>query len=161
MEGGSFIVEKGQRKDDKEAVHKGWDILKRSSSKLKDLVLDMLPYSKPREPGYEKVKANHVPAEVVELLKEQAAAKGVELIFEPDETLDEVMIDSKAIYRVVLNLVTNAIEACPSPGRRLRGDKCALEGVDNPVHHLESIGNFLTDSEMNRFCPGMNPEFRE
>jgi hypothetical protein len=128
MEGGSFIVEKGLRKDDREAVHKGWDILKRSSSKLKDLVLDMLTYSKPREPVYEKVNANRLPAEVVELFKEKAAAKGVELIFEPDETLDEVMIDSKAIYRVVLNLVTNAVDACPSQGGKVQVKTFFLPG---------------------------------
>jgi signal transduction histidine kinase len=128
MEGGSFIVEKGLHKDDRTAVHKGWDILKRSSSKLKDLVLDMLTYSKPREPIYERVNANRVPAEVVELFKEKAATKGVGLIFEPDETLDEVMIDSKAIYRVVLNLVTNAIEACPSQGGKVQVKTFLLPG---------------------------------
>jgi signal transduction histidine kinase len=128
MQGGSFIVEKGLGKDDRTAVHKGWDILKRSSSKLKDLVLDMLTYSKPREPTYERVKANRVPAEVVELFKEKAAARGVELIFEPDETLDEVVIDSKAIYRVVLNLVINAVEACPSQGGKVQVKTFLLPG---------------------------------
>jgi len=128
MEGGSFIVEKGLHKDDRTTVHKGWDILKRSSSKLKDLVLDMLAYSKPREPIYERVNPNRVPAEVVELLKEKAAASGVELIFEPDDTLDKAMIDSKAIYRVLLNLVTNAIEACPSQGGKVQVKTFLLPG---------------------------------
>jgi len=119
MEGGSFILEKGLDKDEQNTVRKGWDILKRNSSRLKDLVLDMLAYSKPREPVYEKTEGNLVPAEVVEFLGERAAAKGVTLAFEPDGTLGEVMIDSKAIYRVLLNFVTNAIDACPAEKGRV------------------------------------------
>ena len=119
MEGGSFILEKGLDKDDQNAIRKGWDILKRNSSRLKDLVLDMLAYSKPREPVYEKTEGNLVPAEVVEFLGERAAAQGVKLAFEPDGTLGEVMIDSKAIYRVLLNLVTNAVDACPAQEGRV------------------------------------------
>lgn len=116
MEGGSFILEKGVAKEDRVTIQKGWDILKRNSSRLKDLVLDMLAYSKPREPVYEKTDGNSVPADVVDLLREKATAKGISLIFEPDATLGEVMMDSKAIYRGVLNLVTNAIDASPDQG---------------------------------------------
>ncbi len=114
MEGGSFILEKGLDKDDKTTIRNGWDVLKRNNSRLRDLVLDMLDYSKPREPAWELVSANRVLWDLVELLKEKAAAKGVELMFEPDETFGEVMIDSKAIYRAILNLLTNAVDACPS-----------------------------------------------
>jgi signal transduction histidine kinase len=113
MEGGSFILEKGLGKDDKTTIRKGWSVLKRNNSRLKDLVLDMLDYSKPREPVWEPVSVNRVLWDLVELIKEKAAAKKVDLMFEPDETLGEVMIDSKAIYRAILNLLTNAVDACP------------------------------------------------
>ncbi len=120
MEGGSFILEKGLEKGDKIKTQKGWDVLKRNNSRLKDLVLDMLDYSKPREPVWELVNANRVLWDIVELLKDKAAAKGVELNFEPDETLPEVMMDCKAIYRAILNLLTNAVEACPPQNGKIR-----------------------------------------
>jgi len=113
MEGGSFILQKGLDKRSDDSIHEGWDILKRNSSRLKDLMLDMLAYSKPREPLYADINGNSIPKEVVELLHEKAKTKGVDLQFIPDEDLGEVVLDGKAIYRGLLNLVTNALDASP------------------------------------------------
>jgi signal transduction histidine kinase len=76
-------------------------------------MLDMLAYSKPREPVYAEINGNNIPAEVVELLHEKAKSKGVDLQFIPDDQLGKVMLDGKAIYRGLLNLITNALDACP------------------------------------------------
>jgi len=119
MEGGSFILQKGLDKGKDNSIREGWDILKRNSSRLKDLMLDMLAYSKPREPVYEKIDANSIPKEVVELLGEKARTKGVGLQFMPDKKLGDVMLDGKAIYRGLLNLVTNALDACPPEGGKV------------------------------------------
>lgn len=119
MEGGSFILQRGLNKRDDGSMREGWDILNRNSSRLKDLMLDMLAYSKPRDPVYTKINGNSIQQEVVELLGEKAKAKGVDLQFLPDENLGEVTLDGKAVYRAVLNLVTNAIEACPPEGGRV------------------------------------------
>lgn len=113
MEGGSFILQKGLDKGNNNSIHEGWDILKRNSSRLKDLMLDMLAYSKPRKPIYAEINGNSIPKEVVELLREKANTKGVDLQFTPDKDLGNVMLDGKAIYRGLLNLVTNALDACP------------------------------------------------
>ncbi len=113
MEGGSYILQTGLDKGKDSSIHEGWDILKRNSSRLKDLMLDMLAYSKPREPVYTEVGGNSIPKEVVELLREKAKEKGVDLQFTQDEDLGDVMLDGKAIYRGLLNLVTNALDACP------------------------------------------------
>ncbi len=116
MEGGSFILQQGIDKDRTESIEKGWDILRRNSSRLKDLMLDMLAYSKPREPFYEETDGNHVPREVVDLLQEQARSRGIDLRFEAAADLPPVLLDSKAVYRALLNLVGNALEACPAEG---------------------------------------------
>ena len=97
MEGGSFILQRGIDRERGDSIRKGWDILKRNSSRLKDLMLDMLAYSKPREPVCEETDGNAVPGEVVDLLQEQARAKGVDLRFLPAGDLPRVMIDSRAI----------------------------------------------------------------
>jgi signal transduction histidine kinase len=119
MEGGSFILQKGLDKEDDNSIRNGWDILKRNSTRLKDLMLDMLAYSKPREPLYAEIDGNSIHAEVVDLLREKAKAKGVDLQFMPDKNLGKVMLDGKAIYRGLLNLITNALDACPSEGGKV------------------------------------------
>jgi signal transduction histidine kinase len=119
MEGGSFILQKGVDSGKHSAIDQGWDILKRHSSRLKDLVLDMLAYARPREPIYAEIEGNAIPQEVVDLLREKAKASGVGLQFIPDQTLGLVLLDGKAIYRAVLNLISNAIEACPTSAGRV------------------------------------------
>lgn len=116
MVGGSFILEKGLDKGEEDGIREGWEILKRNSSRLKDLMLDMLAYSKQREPVYEEIDGNSIPKEVAELLSEKARSKGVSFQFTPDERLGKVMLDGKAIYRGILNLATNALDACPEEG---------------------------------------------
>ena len=49
MDGGAFIVEKGASSKNLKEVEKGWDIIKRNSNRLRDLVLDILLYSRPKE----------------------------------------------------------------------------------------------------------------
>jgi two-component system NtrC family sensor kinase len=119
MEGGSFILQRGLDKEANDSIQEGWDILKRNSSRLKDLMLDMLAYSKPREPIYAEINGNSTPKEVAELLLEKAKSKGVNLRFIPDDQLGKVMLDGKAIYRGLLNLITNAIDACPPEGGKV------------------------------------------
>lgn len=119
MEGGSFILQRGLDKGADDSIREGWEILKRNSSRLKDLMLDMLAYSKPREPIYAEINGNNIPKEVVELLREKAKSKEVGLQFIPDKRLGKVMLDGKAIYRGLLNMITNALDACPSEGGRV------------------------------------------
>jgi signal transduction histidine kinase len=115
MEGGSFILQQGIDEGDLASLQEGWDILRRNSSRLKELMLDMLAYSKPREPIYEATDGNSLPQDVVDLLREKARALGVSLEFVADRSLPEITLDTKGIFRALLNLVTNAVEACP-PG---------------------------------------------
>jgi signal transduction histidine kinase len=119
IEGGSFILQRGLDKGADDSIHEGWEILKRNSSRLNDLMLDMLTYSKPREPIYAEINGNSIPKEVVELLQEKAKSKGVNLQFIPDDQLGKVMLDGKAIYRGLLNLITNALDACPPEGGKV------------------------------------------
>ncbi len=109
-------MQKGIDKGDDKSIRKGWTILNRNSSRLKDLVLDMLAYSKPREPVYEPVEGSSIPRDVVDFLQDKASEKGVTLRLAPDDHMGEADLDARAMYRAVLNLVTNAIDACPEHG---------------------------------------------
>ena len=50
--GGEYILKVGVKREDMEKVEKGWSILSRNTGIMRDLVLDMLSYSRPREPEY-------------------------------------------------------------------------------------------------------------
>lgn len=95
-----------------ETIRKGWDIVERNQDRISSLVMDMLTYSKEREPVREPADLNEVTAEVVELMQTRAEELEVDLQWHPASTMPVLMFDPEALHRAILNVVTNAIDAC-------------------------------------------------
>jgi len=150
MEGGSYILQRGLDKGNEEKTREGWDILRRNSSRLKDLMLDMLAYSKPREPVYEVTDGNSIALDVVDLLRQKAVDKGIALHFFPDENIGDVKLDGKAIYRGILNLVTNAIDACPPEKGKVEVRTCLLPGEDKFQIIVSDNGCGISEDDLSK-----------
>jgi signal transduction histidine kinase len=93
-------------------VNKGWAIVEKNQERISSLVLDMLTYSKEREPEPEAASLVATVGDIVELMRTRATEAGVELRWNPQPSLPLLMYDPEAVHRAVLNLVTNAIDAC-------------------------------------------------
>ena len=50
IRGGSYLIEMGLKEHDEEVVRKGWTIVERNQNRISTLVMDMLTFSKEREP---------------------------------------------------------------------------------------------------------------
>ena len=116
IRGGSYLIEAGLERNDTEAVRRGWRIVDRNQERISNLVLDMLTFSKEREPEKVPADLNETVAEVVELMRSRAEESGVVLQCEFAEELPEAEFDPNALHRAILNLVTNAIDAAASGG---------------------------------------------
>jgi signal transduction histidine kinase len=114
IRGGSYLIDMGLNDKDDAIVRRGWGIVEKNQAKIYNLVMDMLSYSKDREPALEPADLNETVADVVELMQSRATELGVSLVWQPDAELGEVSIDPDGIHRAVLNIVTNAIDACES-----------------------------------------------
>ena len=115
INGGADILEYGIKERDIDRIVEGWNIVKKSNEPMKNLVLDMLNYSTNGKPEYELTDVNEVCKTVVELMREKAKKKDVEILFNPSFDLCQMFLDAKGIYRCILNLVSNAIDACDKP----------------------------------------------
>ncbi len=112
IRGGSYLIELGLTQHDENVIRKGWDIVERNQKKISNLVLDMLTFSKEREPELVPAQLNTVVAEVAELMQSRAGELEVELRLELDEQLPVCTFDPEGLHRAVLNVVTNALDAC-------------------------------------------------
>lgn len=112
IRGGSFLIEEGLESDDRQIVRKGWAIVEKNQDKISNLVLDMLTFSKERVPELVPANLNQVVADVVELMQARARDARVTLVWAPDETMPEMTFDPDGLQRAVLNVITNAIDAC-------------------------------------------------
>ena len=83
--------------------------------------MDMLSFSKEREPALEATDLNVVVTDVVELMQARAAELKVALDWTPCPDLPELELDPDGLHRAILNIVTNAIDASEeAPGARVR-----------------------------------------
>lgn len=114
LEGGVYVVNKALKKHDGRKVTTGWEMVQRNIGKISSLVLDLLSYSKERKPEYESYSPNVIANEVCELIDNKAKESGIEIVRDFDPTIGEVSLDPKGIHRCLLNLVSNAIDACMS-----------------------------------------------
>ena len=111
IRGGSYLVDMGLSEKDDAIVRKGWGIVEKNQAKIYNLVMDMLSFSKEREPGLEATDLNEVVGEVVELMQSRATELGVTLQWKPAPHLPEMHLDPDGVHRAILNIVTNAIDA--------------------------------------------------
>lgn len=120
LKGGSYMINIGLAKDNTEKLQTGWKMVQRNIARTSDLVQDLLSYSKEREPQLEPCRPNEIAAEVVELMQEVAGEEQVTLELDLSAQIDEVIMDQRSLHRSLLNLVSNAIDACrddPNPGK--------------------------------------------
>jgi PAS domain S-box-containing protein len=112
LKGGSYMVNIGIEKNNAEKLKTGWKMVQRNIGRTSDLVQDLLSYSKEREPEIEPCDPNDIAAEVCELMEQVALEQGVTINKQFSPHIGEVMLDCRSLHRCLLNLVSNAIDAC-------------------------------------------------
>lgn len=147
--GGQYLLDEALKNDDRSGVNRAWDIVKRNTTFLSELTLDMLSYAKEREPHYKETDVNDLVKTIAQLLTGRAQGRGVSVQTDADRSIKSACIDPTAIYRVLLNLGTNAIEACAENtgvvtlGTRSRGD-------DWLAIHVEDNGSGIDEEHRDR-----------
>ncbi len=111
IRGGSYLIEMGLSQHDESVVAKGWNIVEKNQNKISSLVMDMLTFSKEREPDLRPADLNQVVGDVVELMHSRAADEKVLLESQLDEQMPQLIFDPEGLHRAVLNVLTNAIDA--------------------------------------------------
>lgn len=112
FKGGSYLMDVGIEKNNSDKLTKGWQMIQRNIKRTSDLVLDLLSYSKQREPEFEKCFPNEIAAEVCDLVAPHAGDYDIQIERDFSEDIADVIMDPRTIYRSLLNLVSNAIDAC-------------------------------------------------
>ncbi|MBW3598256.1 MAG: FHA domain-containing protein [Planctomycetes bacterium] len=112
IRGGSYLIEEGLKGNEADVIRKGWGIVEKNQERISNLVLDMLTFSKERKPDLIAADLNETAADVVELMQVRARDHNVELTFRPGANLPPLTFDPEALHRAILNVVTNAIDAC-------------------------------------------------
>jgi signal transduction histidine kinase len=150
LRSGGDIIKMGlsEGKADYELLQQGWKIVEKNQAKIYDLVMDMLNFSKEREPAIESADVNGIVRDVVELMANRAQSRGVKLEARLTDDLPACEVDPEGIHKALLNIVGNALDAVedrknPPPqvvvatqfeqGKDDKGDWVRVFVVDNGV----------------------------
>jgi signal transduction histidine kinase len=111
VRGGSYLIDMGLKDHNEELLRKGWGIVEKNQQKIYHLVMDMLTFSKERQPVLKAADLNETVADVCELLGARASELSVALQWTPAANVPAMNFDAEGIHRAVLNIVTNALDA--------------------------------------------------
>jgi PAS domain S-box-containing protein len=112
LKGGRHLVDVGIANQDSDRLHNGWDMVKRNIDRTSDLAMDLLRYSKERSPEREPCRPNEIVEEVCALVTEEARAHGIAILKDFDPAIGTVIMDPHSLHGVLLNLLSNAVDAC-------------------------------------------------
>lgn len=111
IRGGSYLVEMGLDNDDVAVLQKGWDIVRRNQNKISSLVMDMLSFSKEREPDPMPSDLGALIDDILETMQQRIEEGGVTVRWNRPADLPRLVFDPEGLSRAVLNVVSNALDA--------------------------------------------------
>ncbi len=112
LKGGSYVVDVGIAKNKTDKLIAGWSTIKNNIGRVSDLVQDLISFSKEKEPEYKTCLPNDIVTEVVDLIKDFAKTNNIKITKQLDPGIKQASMDPQTIHRSLLNLITNAMDAC-------------------------------------------------
>lgn len=126
-----------------------FEMINRNSSRINQLITDLLSSTKFTELNFEKVSVNDLLDEALSQAKDRILLNHVEVKKDYANDICDISIDKEKIRIAFLNLIINAIEAMESKQdatltlvTRNKGDYCEIEIADN--------GTGMDEEAMNR-----------
>ena len=110
LDAGIDVVEMGLDENNLDKAKDAWPIVDRSLGRINELILNMLTFSKDREPLQENISLNQVLSECAELIRARAEERDIAVLSDYD-TLPAIPGDSAGLSQAFLNLLTNALDA--------------------------------------------------
>jgi signal transduction histidine kinase len=128
LRGGADVVEMGLKAANLPQANKGWGVVDRNLTKIYNLTMNLLAFSKEREPKLEPVNLRAIIDDCLELISAAANEKRVMALADVDEDLPAIPLDPDGMHQVLMNLLNNALDAVES-GKGLIKVVCRYDGA--------------------------------
>ena len=112
LQGGLFVLDKGIEGEDADYIKQGWELVRGNVERIQRLSLDLLNFAKTDRLAYAQVRPDHPAREVYDLMKSRARDHGIALVLEAPADMRPIRMDPEGIHQCLLNLITNAVDAC-------------------------------------------------
>ena len=146
MQAGEDLVDIGLEKKNFTALRHGWRIVQRNLDRIMQMTMNMLNFSKTREPNLQQANLSQVVGDAAAGLQKKADERKVTLVLDLEEPFPPIPLDADGITQVALNIIDNALEAVvPESG---------VVTVATRFHPEEGIADFTVSDN----GPGIEPD---
>ncbi len=152
LKGGSYMVKVGIAKDDRAVLEDGWSIVQQGIESMTMLSQKMLMYARDLKPEFERTDLKKLLEAISRVVSQTTQDQGMEFTTEVQEDLPEVLCDPGLIHSVIMDLVSNSIDACAhhvyenggpkisvAVRHPLRSDEVVIEVTDNGGGMTEDV----------------------
>lgn len=112
----TFVEYLPQKKEDPEYIEKFQKIAGQEISRIKNIVSDLLAFSKPQEPKRQRTDVRNILSGILDLLSGEFLRYKIKLNHNFHESAPEVHVDAEQIKQAFLNIILNAIDAMKEKG---------------------------------------------
>jgi PAS domain S-box-containing protein len=112
LKGGSYMVKTGLAKDDRDLLNEGWEMVQEGITHMTELSKSMLNFAKERKLDLSEVDLSDLSNKIYSMSEARFREKGVTLQLDVTEGLPPVLCDRELIHSVVMDLLSNSLDAC-------------------------------------------------
>ena len=112
LEGGVYVVRTGMNRAYSERILRGWAMVEENIDRISAFVKEFLDFAKGRTAKVREADPNLIAAKVIELFRENARLAGIELKSDLAANIEPAALDEDGIHTCLVNLVSNALDAC-------------------------------------------------
>lgn len=135
---GSHVIKRALKSNNVQDIKAAWEILDRHIERLANLSMDILAYDPVVREHANGGSLNKLVEHVINLFRVEAQARSIEIKIRKGKNVDPARFDAMGIYRLLVNLISNAMDACPlSEGvvtvstRRTKENELCISVADN------------------------------
>jgi PAS domain S-box-containing protein len=112
MKGGSYMVKLGLKKDDKGMLTEGWEMVREGIEDMTQMSMSMLDFARTRKLKLQPTDLGELLHKIHGISHVKFQDAGIELALDIPPDLPEVVCDGDGIRSVVMDLISNALDAC-------------------------------------------------
>lgn len=113
MKGGVYLLRSSSEQRNWDMLNQSLRMLETGVGRVSALVMDMLDYSKERKPELTTIDPRRLASEIVEATLVQASDLNSQVFVHVDPAVSTIVADEHQLFRCLLNLVQNGLEASP------------------------------------------------
>jgi PAS domain S-box-containing protein len=112
MKGGSYMVKLGLAKDDMAMLTEGWEMVREGIDDMTQMSMSMLDFARTKKLKLQPTDLGELVNKVHSISNAKFRDAGVALSVDVAPDLPEVVCDAEGIRSVVMDLISNALDAC-------------------------------------------------